>query len=72
MTDETLSLIEKSTGLSKDELRSMSLKDVEGIPNPDPYYIAKNPREITAHTSVYLFLKRFLSLDKVKRYISRI
>ena len=72
LDDKTLSLVEKSTGMKKTQLSSVSLRDVEKSRNNESYYLVRKPREKVARGSVYLFLQRILSLVKVDRYLSRI
>lgn len=72
LDDKTLDLVEKSTGMEKALLRKTSLREVEGSCNSESFYLVKNPRERTSRGSVYLFLRRILSLDWVDKYLSRI
>lgn len=72
LDDKTLELVEKSTGMGKSQLSKTSLRDVEKSRNNESYYLVRNPRERSSRGSVYLFLRRILSLVKVDRYLSRI
>lgn len=72
LDDKTLALVEKSTGKRKAQLCKTSLRDVEKSRNDESYYLVRKPRERAARGSIYLFLKRILSLAKVNRYLSRI
>jgi len=72
LDENTLNLLEKTTGMNKDQLRGSSLKDIEKSSSIDSFYLAQNPRERAARGSVYLILRRILRLVRVERYLSRI
>lgn len=72
LDDKTLAFVEKSTGMRRNQLSRISLRDVEKARNSESYYLVKKPREKVARGSVYLLLNRILSLVKVDRYLSHI
>jgi hypothetical protein len=72
LDEKTLNLVEKTTGMNKTQLRETSLRDIEKSRKSESFYLARKPRERSSRGSVYLVLRRILSLIRVERYLSRI
>lgn len=70
----TLEYIEKSTGLSRQEIEEISLCDwVKKVADDtSESYKVKQPRFILSRGSVYAFHQRYVSEAEVNDYINRI
>ena len=48
LDDKTLTLVEKSTGIGKNQLSRTALRDVEKKRNNESYYLVRKPRDKAA------------------------
>ena len=72
LSNDSRTLIQKSTGLDYAHQRCTAISNVDSKRHGNSAYKIKDSRDVAPRGSIYLQMGRIMSLHKVKSYLKRI